>query len=109
MKERQESESSRKSKWYRQRKKWGFDDRDTWNLDHTIAEFTLPRLRRFREVTNGYPGKLTFKEWDEILGKIIYSMEAISEEWEESEDVDKSKKMQEGLDLFGKYFRHLWW
>ena len=100
---------SRKDIWYRQRKKSGFDDRETWSLDHTIVEFVLPRLIRFREITPGYPANLTLKKWGKILDQIIYSMQAICDEWEGKEVTLDEKKINKGIYLFGKYFRHLWW
>ena len=36
----------------------GWNDSDCWNLDNTIAEFTLPRLKKLRETTTGYPSEL---------------------------------------------------
>lgn len=112
---------SRRYKWYRQRKKRGFDDRELWSLDHTIAEFVLPRLVRFKETRGGYPGclqekgDLAVEKWDAILDKIIYSMEAIIVEWNSVFPLDSDgkhideKKVRQGLSLFAKYFRHLWW
>ena len=94
----------------------GWSDKDTWNLDYTIAEFALPRLRRFKEVTNGYPGELSEELWDEILDKMIFSLEYTVKEFrmeDEYTDLEflksQGEKVQEGLELFGKYFRDLWW
>jgi hypothetical protein len=116
MQEGKTMSDKRSSKWYRQRKKMGFDDRATWCLDHTLAEYILPRLKRFREVTYGYPGNITMEEWQVILDKMIYSMQAIVDEWNnvtiDRTDKDFRKeevKVHQGLCLFGKYFRHLWW
>lgn len=99
---------SRKYKWYRQRKKRGFDDRELWSLDHTIAKFVLPRLIGFREIKGGYPGTLTSEKWDAILDKMIYSMQAICDEWEGKYEKGGEEKIKKGLNLFAKYFRHLW-
>ncbi len=98
--------------WYRQRKKRGFDDRELWNLDHTIAKFTLPRLKRFKEVCGGYPADLTPEQWPKILDDMIYAMQTIADEWEvESATLSKIDydRVNKGLNLFAKYFRHLWW
>jgi hypothetical protein len=103
----------RRFKWYRQRKKLGFDDRETWSLDHTIAKFVLPRLIRFREVKCSYPSCLSSKEWNVILNKMIYSMQGIIDEFNGSGGITDYRKhmikVHEGLVLFGKYFGHLWW
>jgi hypothetical protein len=100
----------RRYQWYRQRKKWGFDDRETWSLDNSIAKFVLPRLKRFREITYGYPSNLTLEKWQKILDKMIYAMDMVCKEWDGNfVPEDDHKKVAEGLKLFGQYFRHLWW
>jgi hypothetical protein len=107
---------NRRFVWYRQRKKCGFDDRETWSLDYTIAKFVLPRLIRFKEVNNGRPNNLTWDEWNKILDKMIYSINAVVHEWDHNPEQTSGstlkkhyRKTHEGLILFGKYFRHLWW
>lgn len=94
----------------------GFSDADAWNLDHTIAEFVLPRLKVFRQRLFGFPGhSITEKEWEEILDKMIFSMQAIVDEWDFTkaemtmeEQKKHWEKIRDGLELFGKWFRDLW-
>jgi hypothetical protein len=93
-------------RWW-QRRTRGWDDSDTWNLDYTLATMILPRLKRFKELNNGYPHGLTPEKWDEMLDQMIYGMEQIIENDNETKPIDK--RALEGLELFGKYFRHLWW
>lgn len=103
----------------------GWDDSDTWSLDYTIAKFALPRLKRFQELNNGWPDKdfMTFEKWNEAIDKMIWSFEQICNNfdgldmWDDTiskeDNYKKIKefddKVQEGLNLFGKYFRALWW
>lgn len=105
----------------------GYDDSETWDLGYTIAKFTLPRLKRFKELNEGYPcdGEIkTYEEWNEVLDKIIWSLEKIANDekdypdWQKDLDNDcysiekeikYNKKIQEGLDLFGKHLMSLWW
>jgi hypothetical protein len=99
--------------WY-QRITRGFSDDETWALDSTIIQFTLPRLKRFREITIAYPAGMTPEEWDEILGKMIKAMEDHYNEAEldcgTREERNKLyAETQEGFELFGKYFLALWW
>ena len=92
----------------------GWDDSETWSLDVPISEFIYPRLERFKLLNNGFPDGITENEWDEILDKMIYSFKLISDRFCDSgagermlmENIDK---IEEGLDLFRKYFFHLWW
>ena len=48
-----------------------------------------------------------YDEWIEILKKILYAFEAAEDESPPFLDWDE-KKVEEGLDLFRKYFFHLW-
>lgn len=106
-----------------------FSDKEVWDLYTGIARYTLPRLKRFREIASGYPACLdSMEEWYEILDKIIFSFEnTLLEEdhWEKFSEIygknfidlsksDKekinqfAKRRQEGFELFGKYFEGLW-
>ena len=93
----------------------GFSDGQTWSIDDTISKFVYPRLKRFRELNNGYPADMTEKEWDDILDKMIVAFGLHSTQWEWNADVEPEEKerrynlIQEGLELFGKHFMALWW
>jgi hypothetical protein len=102
-----ERDKKRIPKYLRQFKERGFDDTETWNLSSVILKFTLPRLKRFREVNNGYPGGLSAKKWDEMIDKMILGIELFLED--DAGDKVKNKQIDEGLELFFKWFRHLWW
>lgn len=39
----------RRLRWFIQRRRRGFDDRELWGLDFTIAKFILPRLKAFND------------------------------------------------------------
>jgi hypothetical protein len=64
-------------KWWWQRRTRGFDDRELWNLDVTIAKFILPRLKRYKDMTSGAPSGLYQIEWGLILSDIIQAFEYI--------------------------------
>jgi len=102
-----------------------FDNSECWNLDHTMAEFILPRLKVFKKYTNGYPGiepMDTYEKWLAALNKMILAFELIIksddimfdsnnklvENWKELSE-DRNNKVQEGLHLFATYFESLWW
>ena len=85
----------------------GFSDTETWSLCSVIAEFIIPRLERFKEIKGGVP--MCFKdesEYDKILDKIIFAFKyALKDDFSEKGE----KKYVEGIALFSKYFRYLWW
>lgn len=98
----------RKYKFLYQRLVRGFGDEETWNMDYVFSVFILPRLKRFRELHNCCPANLTPEKWENILNKMIFAFERIIEDPIEYNE-KLNKKMDEGLKLFGKYFRQLWW
>jgi hypothetical protein len=95
----------------RQRIRRGFDDTELWSLYTTIGRFILPRLKAFREGLCGHPAVLKSEDqWREILDKMIFSFDYVvreDEEFEVRED-EYYNRVQEGLDLFSKYFFNLW-
>lgn len=45
----------RRLKWFWQRLTRGWDDREVWNLDHTFAEWIVPRLELLKKTKHGIP------------------------------------------------------
>ena len=81
---------------------------DTWNLDYYISKFVLPRLKLFKKVTMGFPCDLkSIDEWYDILDKMIAAFEILATD--ELNTQDEQKIVNEGLDLFRKYYQDLWW
>ena len=98
-------------RWFKfcyQRWTRGWDDRELWNLDFTIAKFVLPRLRHFKELNCSYPHGNTSEEWDEILDNMILAFEicAADDEWDWS--AKTTEQVELGLALFSENFRGLW-
>ena len=97
------------------------NSKELWNLDHTIIEFLVPRLKAFRERTDSYPGDITEEEWDNILDKIITGLEAYKAEHDWDDNIskkenmecakifyaDKNAKFQEAMRLLAKHFKSL--
>ena len=108
----------------RQRKKYAkqhgtyVDYKETWNLDCVIAKFVIPRLKLYKKVTNGYPGRLnSVDQWYEIIDKMIYSFTYFIEDrdidlsdpdWKDKEK-SEYEKVKDGLKLFAEYYADLWW
>lgn len=112
------------------RKKWlkkhglYVNPRDTWNLDMTISEFILPRLKLFKKESCTYPGRGemdTPEKWDDALQKMIDAFQLVldidnvdDKYWTNGKfnealwKVD-NKRIKKGLHLFATWFESLWW
>ena len=100
-------------------KKYGFRYEETWNLDHSIACYILPRLAYLRSHTHTYPSGLGvwnedkteiitsgFSVWMDILDKMIAAFEIVA--LKEEPDWNDQAIINEGLKLFAQYYRDLW-
>ena len=90
--------------WRKQREEYGFDEREIWDLKIVISAFLFPRLRMFAGSFNSYPLGLTPLSWTEAVDKMAHAFERIVKDDSE----DQWEEVEEGLDLFRKYFFHLW-
>jgi hypothetical protein len=102
----------------KQLKKEGFCDSETWALYACVAEFILPRLQRFKEVTIAYPMGLTPEKWEAMIDEMIFAFDWTLNEEElhgkysnlTKEEKDANwKRYENGMRLFGEWFRALWW
>ena len=99
-------DDKRLSKYKKQLSKGGFCDSETWSLDSTIIEFTLPRLKRYHEIA------LQTIEDDKFINnltKIIEAFEIVAEEEGYPDDIKQKKVVDKGMKLFHKNFFRLWW
>ena len=75
------------------------------DLDCAIAKFILPRLIKLKGKIDIHPSDLNFEQYLKILDKMIWSFNYVIKDIEGKED----DRYQEGMDLFAKYFRSLWY
>jgi hypothetical protein len=116
-------EAYREIKWGFQRMFRGYDDTAYWSLYSYITDISLPVLKWMKE--NGHSiGTIegskegTFEEqelaWYNTLDKMINSFQLLKDDNTDCEMHDKEwyqkqhKDVQEGLELFAKYFQTLW-
>lgn len=84
----------------------GWDDTETWSLDSTMKRYLSPRLKRFKELTIGFPSCLeSFDDWLEILDDIIYWCDYDRLNGESEGD----ERYKIGQNYFFKHFNSLWW
>ena len=97
-------------RFFIQRLTRGWDDSETWSLDHSFAKMIAPRLRRFREITIATPPDKTPDEWTVILDTMIEGFKFIgSEEFFLTDDEEKHEVARKALDLFSQNYYDLWW
>lgn len=118
------SEANQK-KYARQREKRGFDDTELWNLDNTLANYILPRLKAFKKdamrlggIPNAFVENMQgsnedferyHQNWLDAIQEMIDAFEVFVKDencWEF--DKEKYSKVQNGFELFGKHFMSLW-
>ena len=97
----------------KQREENGFDDTETWHLDKTLALFLIPRLERFIQVNNGYPGGETEESFNEKLNFILKSFKEYynGENNEVSLELEKERLINanKAVVILGEIWFDLWW
>jgi hypothetical protein len=106
--------SKRDIRFFIQRWTRGWDDSETWSMDQSLAKIILPRLKRFQEVRGGHPADMTDEEWESIIQEMVWGFEwfAAGKQYdygERKEGRSESERAHEAIELFAKYYGHLWW
>jgi hypothetical protein len=121
-------------KWFIQRGRRGYSDRDIWSFHDYLCDIMPPILRKLSKNSCGCPSDLWDKEirnnechkWLEILETMAQGFESaqsisnmsyyntIKTENGYTREIDSEKvkllteKYENGMDLFRKYFLSLW-
>lgn len=96
--------------WFWQRRTRGFDNRELWNLDATVARFTLPRLKAYRKQLHCYPPAFgTMAEWAARMDDMIYALDLTADESKWHADTVDWDRVERGCRLFGEWLRALWY
>lgn len=95
------------------RKKKGLSkitNQELYSLNITLAKFILPRLIKFKELTDCYPNELnSIDEWHNILDQIIWSFDKhIQDDLSPNITNSEIEQYNNGMMLFAKYFADLW-
>ena len=86
-----------------------FPIEEVWNTDNTIAQLIVPRLQAFKALDKhgGPPDFSEMREWNNAIQKMIDAFE-LMKYVSGVNTKEEERIVEEGLDLFRKYFRHLW-
>ena len=82
---------------------------EVWNTDNTIAQLIVPRLQAFKALDkHGYcPDFNGMREWNNAIQKMIDAFELMKYAGG-VHTKEEERTVEEGLDLFRKYFEYLW-
>jgi len=93
-------------------------------MDYTLAVIIVPLLKDLKRRKKGYPVVLTRELWNHFLLQMIWSFEEIKNNCPSEDEIHNQNdndqelrnrliayndRIQEGLDLFGTWYRDLWW
>ena len=86
-----------------------FPIEEVWNTEHSLAQLIVPRLQAFKALDkHGGPSDfMDIREWNNAIQKMIDAFELMKYAGA-SHTEDEERTIKQGLDLFCKYFRHLW-
>ena len=81
---------------------------EIWNTDNALAQLIVPRLLAFKALDkHGCPDDFKdMREWNKTIQKMADAFELMKYVHTLSEDEERT--FTQGLELFCKYFRHLW-
>ena len=80
---------------------------DVWTTDNTIAQLIVPRLQAFKALDKhgGPPDFKDMREWNNAIQKMIDAFEL--SKYAASYTEDERRRIEQGLDLFRKYYCYL--
>ena len=86
-----------------------FPIEEVLNTEHTLAQLIVPRLQAFKALDkHGGPSDfMDIREWNNAIQKMVDAFELMKYAGA-SHTEDEERTIKQGLDLFCKYFRHLW-
>lgn len=105
------SYDSRWWSWWLQRREHGFDERETWCLYLSMAEWLLPRMQMLQhQMTDRMSwGDMSQQECNQILIEIVAAFEIIVKSKGGLITPEQQPIIDRGLDQFRKHFFALWW
>ena len=109
----------RTDKWAEQRQQYGFDERETWNLDRTFIEWIYTRVMMYKEICgiDMTYHTITYKDTEitqrEAIDKVLCLAEEVLQSgqcvW--NEDIDKMiyENSREICEIWKELLPYMWW
>lgn len=112
------------AKWFIQRGRRGWSDRDVWSLDHYLSFILSTALLHFADITHGHPcrsynpdllpdpckGCECELKWDKELRENAKKFHLLYEDnWETAEELKRlDAARKEALEWLAEWYGHLW-
>lgn len=106
----------REKKWKKEREKYGFDNRETWNLNTNFYVWLYERLKMYKKHASKIVD-LTFYKF-EYDGETLTQIECIDRmiegcklyiEDDENPDKEVQKKIEDVAKIWAMVLPHMWW
>lgn len=106
-------EKAREIKYFWQRGRRGYSDRDCWSIDGFLLKILPPMIAGLRDRGIGYPCDMESREeWEKLLSIILMGLEANQRICDMDFDNETYEALQlmsdKGLFLLAKHFNSLW-
>lgn len=99
-------------KWFVQRGRRGYSDRDVWAIDWYLVSWLPQALEDIKSTKMGYPAGMTEKRWNRDLDKMIKGLKdckrLLELNYPKKQEYRITNSSEQGLDLFRKHFYNLW-
>ena len=82
---------------------------EVWNTDNTLSQLIVPRLLAFKALDkHGYPPDYDdMHKWNNTIQKMADAFELMKYACA-THTKEEERTIEQGLDLFRKYYRNLW-
>lgn len=102
----------RAESWSKEREEYGFDNRETWNLDRIFIEWIYTRVMMYREhsIVNTDFHKITYKDNKITQGQAIDKILELAKQSLLSNDEELFyENSREICDLWKEVLPYMWW
>lgn len=103
--------------WKKEQAIYGFDERDTWNLDHTMLELLYERIKMFVEIVNieDYQTKVIVDDKETAFSAVVNELIELCEKVIKNNtsfaiDFEEQNKLERRIwSLWAQTFDYFWW
>ena len=111
-------EDSRNGEWAAEREKYGFDERETWNMDESFVQWLLERLIRYKDISTSdlkwhkhkHRGKRINK--GQAIDRMVFlciNLHRLGKECDSESEIQYDQYWKELCTLWMVWGRNLWW